>query len=866
MSGIFGFFGGAADKASKPAYSFETLQHLCTRLQSIVEEEQSNRENREEILVEVIRQITEALIWGEQNGHEPNFFDFFCEKNILADFVRILGLDRISKGVKLQLLQTLSMLIQNIRRDTSLYYLFSNNYVNQLIATQFDWGDEEILSYYISFLKSLALRLNAETITFFFNERLEQFPLYIEAIRFFGHRDQMVRTAIRNLTLQVYNVKDESMQRFVLKCSWRTYFVHLACHLRELWFKLDAARERCVAGGSENDRRALQEVNEQQNDLLMYISDVLSMEEVALREALAERVLQYAFFPVLLGSLGDGGAASGSLVRPAAGPRDRLSPECALFLLHETFDIFRSTPALLNPVVAALLLQRPPADLVGSCWRPPPPCPATYQATTPDVSAPCSADANSVAALDDGAPDEPGAPVYGRLAKVALRGGGEGAEGASDEAPRTQLLAQLRSSSDACVLLVAGILSACLACGGAWPRSFLSSSGLLPTAPPEGGGVDGGPEVVLLVVRALERHTSLRVVVLQALVQFVLSMAARAGPSTDGGGSAGEAAWLEAARGSARGALRSAAKHVRSYLQGALADAFLDIFAEEWEAHCTRPPGIKEACANLRCLSPQAANGSLGGAQGWTADWAFPGSSERQHAAKAIRVFLLLRQLCHELSKEGAAESKVDVAMTSSSGSAGGATSSSAARNPLHVLEEVADGYEDQRSVELGRQDRIVCAVASAEGRQSRYLVLHQFLLLLVQPDLVSPGWGIVRTLAPVRAVETQIDRNHPQTLRLHLATPSPPIPTPNKRLGIRLPKDAPSPGAASSYDPATCEEPFFRKLADEHRGSSFYMLTLNFMDTKRCHCADLHLRKRRQEVRAQLKKRAEEFVEGFCS
>merc|ERR1719478_476637 len=87
------------------------------------------------------------------------------------------------------------MLVQNICRDTSLYYLFSNNYVNQLISTQFDWGDEEILGYYISFLKSLALRLNFETIKFFFNERAGQFPLYIEAIRFVGHRDQMVRTA-----------------------------------------------------------------------------------------------------------------------------------------------------------------------------------------------------------------------------------------------------------------------------------------------------------------------------------------------------------------------------------------------------------------------------------------------------------------------------------------------------------------------------------------------------------------------------------------------------------------------------------------------------------------------------------------------
>ena len=58
-------------------------------------------------------------------------------------------------------------------------------HVNQLITARFDWDDEEILGYYISFLKSLALRLNAETVKFFFNERLQQFPLYIEAVRFF---------------------------------------------------------------------------------------------------------------------------------------------------------------------------------------------------------------------------------------------------------------------------------------------------------------------------------------------------------------------------------------------------------------------------------------------------------------------------------------------------------------------------------------------------------------------------------------------------------------------------------------------------------------------------------------------------------
>merc|ERR1719443_2480214 len=101
--------------------------------------------------------------------------------------------------VKVQLLQTLSMLVQNIKNDTSLYYLLSNNYVNQLIQTPMDFADEEIIAYYITLLKSLSMLLNRDTIKFFCLDRAGslQFPLYIESIRFFNHRDQMVRTAVR---------------------------------------------------------------------------------------------------------------------------------------------------------------------------------------------------------------------------------------------------------------------------------------------------------------------------------------------------------------------------------------------------------------------------------------------------------------------------------------------------------------------------------------------------------------------------------------------------------------------------------------------------------------------------------------------
>lgn len=823
MAGWFGVFGGSGDKASKPIYSIEHLQHLYSRLQHIKNDEDQNRDT----MVEVIRQITEALIWGEQNGHDHNFFDFFCEKNILADFVCVLGVAKVPKTVKVQLLQTLSMLVQNIRRDTSLYYLFSRNYVNQLISTQFDWSDEEILGYYISFLKSLALRLNGETIKFFFNERSgsAQFPLYIEAVRFFGHHDQMVRTAVRTTTLQVYSVTDEAMQRFVLERSRRTYFVHLACHLRELWTKLDQAAIRATSSSSsEQASTALQEASEQQQDLLMYISDILGLESTALSEALVEKLHSYCLFPVLLGSLlpenlhghtGDRGS-TGDM---ASSSSCILSPATVLYVLHQVFETCKSSRILLEPLASALLGPRMAPGVLRRCLRGPPPPPATYRATNPDVSGPAS---------QDGPPPE----------EEEADGAGEDGDDYEDGevSVRSQLLGLLEGPTDACVLLAAGTLRACLACRKVLPDALLRAGGLLPAEEPQrpsyllGLGTGGGSgegvnmaghplELLLMVLRALERHTSLRVVVVQGLVQLTLDLAKEMA-------SCRQEAWRSALLGAAKRVVQSAARHVRAFVQG---ESFLDIFAEDWDLHCRPQIALREACSSVRCLLPVgacSASSSLA-----SAEWTLPTShSERQHAAKAIRCLLTVRQLLQELPSCEQLALTLPAAATSST-------------YPLDVAEEAAEGYQEGRAFELGRQDRIVCGVVTPEGRQARYLVLNPFLLLLVQPDFENPGWALVKTLAPVRQVDSQVDRADPRTLRLY----------------IRLLR-----GAACPSEASPCEAG--GKLgAEESRQSSLFLLTLNFEDVKRCHCADNHLRRRRQEVRRLLQERAEAFIEGLC-
>ena len=115
--------------------------------------------------------------------------------------------------VTVQLLQTLNILFENIRHETSLYYLLSNNHVNSIILHKFDLSDEEVMAYYISFLKTLSFKLNPHTIHFFFNGT--DFALYTEAIKYFNHPEKMVRIAVRILTLNVFKVDENSMLKFI---------------------------------------------------------------------------------------------------------------------------------------------------------------------------------------------------------------------------------------------------------------------------------------------------------------------------------------------------------------------------------------------------------------------------------------------------------------------------------------------------------------------------------------------------------------------------------------------------------------------------------------------------------------------------
>ncbi|KAF6201259.1 hypothetical protein GE061_005706 [Apolygus lucorum] len=332
------WFGGSLWRTKNP-HSLDHLKYLHT----VLSKNQTVSESNRSLLVETLRSIAEILIWGDQN--DSSVFDFFLEKNMLSFFLNILK-QKCGSYVCVQLLQTLNILFENIRNETSLYYLLSNNHVNSIIVHKFDFSDEEVMAYYISFLKTLSLKLNSHTIHFFYNDHTNDFPLYTEAIKFFKHPESMVRIAVRTLTLNVYRVQDHSMLRFIRNKTAAPYFSNLVWFIGNHVLELDA----CVRNDADHSSQSrLADLVAEHLDHLHYLNDILCLNIDELNDVLIDHLLNKLFVPLYIFSL-----LPAHQFSPLQEGKPRVSSVVSLFLLSQIFLITRQE-ALVNDLANVIL-------------------------------------------------------------------------------------------------------------------------------------------------------------------------------------------------------------------------------------------------------------------------------------------------------------------------------------------------------------------------------------------------------------------------------------------------------------------------------------------------------------------------------
>ena len=352
-------------------------------------------------LVETFREIAELMIYGDQN--DPSFFDLFVELKVMSHisrFVKQSGSRPGSSKLTLQLLQTLSIMIQNTREETSLFYLFSNDHVpKELIEHDFDFDDEEVLAYYISFLKTVSLKLNPRTIQFFFftgvdngtrrsrrepqhpdasaaasaaaaaaaddddDDSNASFPLYERATRFLTHPESMVRAAARVAVLNCAGTPDARVRRWLLSPrAWSACAPRVVAHAGATTAALTDATLGATndgPGASERSNLVAELV-----DLLHYVDDLASVPDPSERtggEDFATRAEEELWSglvePTLMRSIAATNASDFSETDASVSPNASASPRTDA-IVSGASPSRDAGPPIVSPATALFALSR----------------------------------------------------------------------------------------------------------------------------------------------------------------------------------------------------------------------------------------------------------------------------------------------------------------------------------------------------------------------------------------------------------------------------------------------------------------------------------------------------------------------------
>ncbi|KAK9045628.1 hypothetical protein V6N11_051537 [Hibiscus sabdariffa] len=277
-------------------FSLQHFKSVITELRHIKVFDEQNKD----AVVDILQSIVEIVTYGDRQ--DPLIFECFMEYQVLAEFVRVLKISR-SSTVEAPLLQYLSIMIQNMDSEHAIYYCLSNDYINNIVEHQYNFDAGDLALYYVSFLRAVSSKISRDTLCLLVKvngDAVVSFPMYSKALKFAQHEEKMIQTAIRALTLNIYNICDDNVYQFVTTPPASIYFSDLVYNLRDQCLQLDAlvhsTEEKCTRKKNKDIFLKTDEII----DNLYYFKDVVSVGESRLSRVVTQNLLSVLISPLLL--------------------------------------------------------------------------------------------------------------------------------------------------------------------------------------------------------------------------------------------------------------------------------------------------------------------------------------------------------------------------------------------------------------------------------------------------------------------------------------------------------------------------------------------------------------------------------------
>ena len=214
----------------------------------------------EEAIVEALTDLSQLI----EKTFSYYDFNFFLEKDYFGLFVQIYPLLRDKHPEYLWRLYQLSQLIiSNTKTASDLNYVFQLKGFHLFFNESHDFNQhDEVVDYFINIMKSIVLKLDDQS------DFRSIEVLVLKVLELLNHKDNLVRTTVRNIILSLLRLENKGCQEFLTSNSFLYYFVAI---VRDVQNRINEIDQSILS----DDSGALKEEILNLQDNIQYIEEVI---------------------------------------------------------------------------------------------------------------------------------------------------------------------------------------------------------------------------------------------------------------------------------------------------------------------------------------------------------------------------------------------------------------------------------------------------------------------------------------------------------------------------------------------------------------------------------------------------------------
>ena len=248
-----------------------------------------------------LNQIFKSLINADISEFSKNHFSYL--NNIINVIEKFLS--KNSLEIDLIIIKEIYFLLSNIKSKEILLYIFSiqNNSYNEqkinvnifdnLISINDFNKTEEFLNLQVNLMKSLILKLDSESIKYFYKKDINFFPILNKCLLLHDYPENMLRSVIHNIILLITKNKNESLNEYLASFPIALYYVIIIFELKKIILELNFNFSK-----EKNVYEYFEEKHESLYDKVLYINDILLCNIKNINFLLINCLLNEIIFPL----------------------------------------------------------------------------------------------------------------------------------------------------------------------------------------------------------------------------------------------------------------------------------------------------------------------------------------------------------------------------------------------------------------------------------------------------------------------------------------------------------------------------------------------------------------------------------------